>query len=127
MAELHARRLTKDDDWTERLAGTELATVGLTPQNAHVVVVEVDGRVKGCWAAMYVMHLEGLWEAPDAGPGVSRALLAEMIQVVKEAGVQEVLTQSMTPDVDLLITKVGGHKIPGTAWVIPTPSLRGVA
>jgi hypothetical protein len=127
MPELLARRLTIADDWTERLSGTELAGVGLTPQNAHVVVVEDEGRVKACWAAMYVMHLEGLWEAPDAGPGASRALLTEMINIVKEAGVAEVLTQSLTRDVDQLILKVGGRRIPGNAWVIPVAELAGVA
>jgi hypothetical protein len=119
MPEIHARLLTLADDWTAKLSGTELDGLGLTAANAKVVVVEQGDQVMGCWATFMAAHVEGLWLAPDAGAGVARSLLSSMTEVLKDAGVTEVLTQSLTPEVDQLIRTAGGRKLPGSAWVIP--------
>jgi hypothetical protein len=43
--------------------------------------------------------------------------------VLKEAGVQEALTTSLSPAVDILITRAGGRKVPGQTWVLPVQEL----
>lgn len=118
-----ARLLTADDDWATLLAGTELAHSGLDATNAQVIVVEQGQTVMGCWSAITQAHVEGLWVAPDAGAGVSRALLSKMVEVLKSLGVGEVLTQSLTPQVDKLIETAGGRRVPGATWVIPIGGL----
>jgi hypothetical protein len=118
-----ARLLTPEEDWPAALAGTELANSGLTAENARVIVVEQGQTTMACWAAITQAHVEGLWVAPDAGAGVSRALLAKMVEILKSLGVGEVLTQSLTPAVDKLIETAGGRKLPGSTWVIPVKEL----
>jgi hypothetical protein len=118
-----ARLLTAEDDWGVILQGTELADSGLTPENARVIIVEQGSQIMGCWAAITQAHVEGLWVAPDAGAGVSRALLSKMVETLQGLGVSEVLTQSLTPAVDQLITSAGGRKLPGSTWVIPVKDL----
>lgn len=118
-----ARLLTAEDDWPAKLAGTELDGLGLTADNAWVIVVEQGDEVQGCWSAITQAHVEGLWLAPDAGAGVARALVSKMVEVLKGLGVGEVLTQALTPQVVELIEKAGGRKVPGTTWVIPVKEL----
>lgn len=120
---LRARVLDPSEDWDALLAGTALANQPLPKDHVRVVVVEQGTEVVACWAAMEVVHLEGLWQAPDAGAGVSRALLTQMIAVLQEAQVVEALTQSLTPEVDRLIEKAGGRKVPGQTWVLPVQEL----
>lgn len=118
-----ARLLTGDDDWAEKLAGTELEGLGLTVENARVIVVEQGDHVMGCWSALNQAHVEGLWLAPDAGAGTARALVSKMVEVLKAIGVTEVLTQSLTPAVDKLIESTGGRRVPGNCYVIPVKEL----
>lgn len=118
-------RLLPPEEWAVKLAGTSLenAEATLDPAYCRVVVVEQGDQVVACWATMSIIHVEGLWQAPDAGAGVSRALLTAMIGVLKESGAVEVLTQSLSPAVDTLIEKAGGRKVPGQTWVIPVKEL----
>ena len=114
-------RVLPSEEWAEKLADTPMAGVPLDPAHSLVVVVEQDNRVVAQWAAMTTVHVEGLWEAEAVRGtiGVSRALLGAMVQALRDHGVGEVLTQSLTPEIDTLITKAGGHKVPGATWVIP--------
>ena len=118
-----ARLLTPEDDWVAKLQGTELEGVGLTAENSRVIVVEQGAEVMGCWAALTQAHVEGLWLAPDAGAGTARALVSKMVEILKGLGVGEVLTQSLTPQVDHLIQTAGGRKVPGQTGVIPVKEL----
>lgn len=111
-------RLLPPQEWG-RLADPALA--GLVPGSATIIVVEVDGQIVAHWAAMQVVHVEGLWMDPDyAGhAGVGRALLSAMVEQLRALQVREALTQAGTPEVEALCEKAGGQRVPGTTWVIP--------
>ncbi len=114
-------RVLPAEEWAEQLQGTALEGAQLDPAHSDVIVVEHDGRVVACWAIMSIIHVEGLWEAEDhrGHAGVSRALLEATVAELRRSGVGEVLTQSLTPEVDTLCEKAGGKRVPGQTWVIP--------
>ncbi len=114
-------RVLPPEEWGAVLVGTPLADAPLNPQHSIVVVVEQDGRVVAQWVAMTTVHVEGLWEAEDVrgAAGVSRALLRQMIQTLRDNQVGEVLTQALTPEVTAMIEHAGGRRLPGDTWVIP--------
>lgn len=120
-------RMLPAEEWAEKLADTELAPHldRLRPDSCGVAVVEVDGRVVACWAAMTIVHVEGLWVDPAyrKHPGVGRALVTTMAEDLKRAGVPEVLTVAIEPAVEILAEKVGGTKVPGSLWAIPLAGL----
>lgn len=118
-------RILPPEEWADKLAGTPLAErlADLNPDYTVIIVVEVDGQVVAEWAAINVVHVEGLWEAPDhrGGPGVSRQLLQTMLTELTRHHVGEVITRAETPAVEALIQKAGGIPLPGTAWVLTIP------
>jgi hypothetical protein len=118
-----ASRILPPSEWATKLKGTALEGIAIDPAYAKVIVVEQGGEVVACWSSMSIIHVEGLWTSPDAGAGVARALLGKMVETLQEIGVPEVLTQSLTPQVDQLIEKAGGRRVPGQTWVIPVKEL----
>lgn len=94
------------------------------PRDHSIVVVVEDGpggQVLGRWAALTVVHVEGLSIIPEAQkhPAVAGALLSTMVKALLAMGVIEVLTQAETPDVEGMIQTAGGRQVPGNTWVIP--------
>ncbi len=124
MSEPVTARILPVAEWP-RLAGTPLADHALNPTGCTVVVVEQQGQIVAQWAALAVVHVEGLWIAPDVRghAGVSRALLTAMLDMLTTHQVGEVLTQAETPDVVAMIRKAGGTRVPGETWVIPVKGL----
>ena len=123
---LTAHVLTTPAEWQERLVGTALDGAPLVEGlSAAIVVEDEDGVVVACWGIMTTVHVEGLWiaESHRGHPGVARALLSTTVQELQRNDVREVLTQSLTPEIDAMITKVGGSKVPGQTWVIPVRAL----
>jgi len=120
-------RVLDPAEWAEKLVGTSLEPFidRLKPGVTDVVVVEVDGQVVACWAAMSMIHVEGLWVAEDfrGHAGVARSLISTMAEQLKAQGVPEVLTVALEPAVETLCEKVGGSLVPGHLWVIPLPGL----
>src|SRR5665213_892181 len=121
MTALHPMaRLLPPEEWAARTP--DLAV--LNPHFGFVVVVEdggPGGPILAQWGALTVAHVEGLAIVPEAQghAGVSRALLACMVESLKANGVVEVLTQAETPEVEAMIASAGGRPIPGRTWVIP--------
>lgn len=108
----------------EEVAEKAPAFAMLDPEYGFVVVVEdggPGGQILGRWAAMTVAHVEGLEVIPEAAghAGVARALLALMVETLVERGVAEVMTQADRPEVETMIESAGGHRLPGSTWVIP--------
>lgn len=113
-------RILPPAEWS-RLADTPLKAASLDPDSAMVVVVEHHGTIIGCWAAMNTMHVEGLWIAPEhqGHAGTARALMTTMVEELLKAGVEAVLTNAATPEVEAMIQKAGGRQVPGSLWFIP--------
>lgn len=121
MAEITGRVLPPEE-WSrltdpEMPGGEQLQDLPAT--HAVVAVVEVNGRIDARWAAINVVHLEGLAVRAGAGAGVARALLDVMTQELVTHGVKEVLTQSERDEVAAMIEAIGGRRVPGQTWVIP--------
>lgn len=115
-------RLLPASEWS-RLAGTELAAAAeKLPHDAKVLAVEDEtGRLVGCWAAIPLVHVEGLWIAPEhrkAG-SVGRRLWREMRRLLSLRGVRVALTGSVSPDVDALLLHAGAQELPGKCYVLP--------
>ncbi len=119
-------RMLPPSEWAEKLVGTALDGKPLNPEHSGVAVVEdADGIVVACWSVMTIVHVEGLWEAEShrGHDGVSRLLISTMVNELRRCEVKEVLTQSLSEEVDTLIVKAGGQKVPGQTWVIPVKAL----
>jgi hypothetical protein len=117
-------RVLPPEEWAEKLADTPLVGYTLNPHCTRVIVVEQAGRVVACIAAMTIVHAEGLWAAEEVRthPGVARALLQTLAEVLTDEGVPEVLSQSQSAFTDDLFQRVGGIALPGTCFVIPIPA-----
>lgn len=117
-------RILPQDEWG-RLQGTELTYLASWPEDQpHAVVVYVveDGdQILACWARMTTEHVEGVWVSPEAGAGAVRRLLATMLEGLQADGLTQVLTQSLTPEVDALLERLGAAPLPGRVWLIPIP------
>lgn len=100
-----------------RLAGTELEAVApVLPADADVLVVEdADGAIVGCWAAFALVHVEGVWIAPEhqGRSGVARRLLAGMRAIAGARGARAVNTASVSPDVSGMLRKLGAVQLEG--------------
>jgi hypothetical protein len=107
-----------------RLIGTELQDVrDLLPTGASVVAVEdEDGELVGCWAAIPVLHAEGVWIATNARRkgGVALRLLRGMREVLKDYGASTVVTGAQDATVAELIARLGGRQLPGAFYTLPT-------
>jgi len=114
-------RLLPREEWP-RLAGTELETVWPhLPESARVIVVEDGDQIVGCWAVFSVVHVEGVWIAPEyrTRGSVARRLLMEMRRQARAMGASAVMTGATSDDVRGLITRLHGQAVPGEQYVIP--------
>jgi ribosomal protein S18 acetylase RimI-like enzyme len=104
-----------------RLAGTELEAVAAhLPEAARVLVVEDDGAIVGCWSALPLWHLEGLWIAPEhrGRSSVARRLLAGMRGILRGLGARTALTAAVSDDVADMALRLGGFQLPGRHFVL---------
>lgn len=109
------------DQWS-RLAGTELEQVWpLLPEDAHIIAVEHEGQIIGCWALIRYVHVEGVWVHPDHRKrgSVARRLLGMMHRTARAMGATAVLTGAMSDEVRDLIAGLGGSQLPGDHYVLP--------
>lgn len=121
-------RVLPPEEW-KRLTGTELETVMpylRADHDAHVIVVEEDGRLVGCWAMVRIWHAEGLFISPDhrGKSAVARHLLRMLKRVGSALGVPGVMTASMSDDVTHLLNTYGATQLPGTHWLMPLERTR---
>lgn len=110
-----ARVLPRED--YHRLAGTELETLApYLPEDAQVLVVEDDaGQIIGCWSVYRLVHVEGVWIAPEhrKKSGVARRLITGMRQIARGMGARAVNTASASAEVTNLLRHLGAHQIEG--------------
>jgi len=114
-------RLLPREEWA-KLHGTELdAAVPYLPEPTHVVVVEQDGQIVGCWALMSYLHVEGLYIAPEHRKRgrVGWRLWQAMRDLVRSQGASVVLTAALSDEVRTLLAHVGATKLPGDHYVLP--------
>lgn len=115
-------RLLPIGDWP-RLAGTELETVWPhLPATARIVVVEDEaGSIVACWALFSVVHVEGLWIAPQCRKrgAAARRLLAAMRTELASLGARAVMTAAISDDIKALIARFHGSAVPGDHFVVP--------
>lgn len=113
-------RILPPDEWA-RLAGTEAETVWPhLPPSAHVLVVEQDDQIVGCWVLMSVLHAECLWiaSAHRGKASVARRLWAFMRRTAAGLGAPVVATAAVTDDVRRLLEHVGATKVPGDHYAM---------
>lgn len=108
-------RILPREEWP-RLVGTELEAVWPhLPESAQVIVVEDGDRIVGCWAVFSLVHVEGLWIAPDKqkNPRIGIQLLRGMEAIAGAMGAKAVNTGAMSDDVVRLLEKRGAVELPG--------------
>jgi hypothetical protein len=96
-------------DW-HRLRGMDLeqAVPHLDPSTTRIAVVESEqGEILGCWALVWLPHVEGVWIRPDhqKKTSVARKLWRLMHGFVREAQRSTVITGAQRDDVAALLTK----------------------
>ncbi len=105
-----------------RLAHLDLGQLlpACAPESATVLVVEQDGEVIGCWAAITILHAEGVWVHPDhqKKAGVARRLWVGMQRIAARAGVTSIVTGAVDPAVKALIERHRGQALP-QEFVLP--------
>jgi hypothetical protein len=114
-------RLLPHDEW-HRLDGTDLSE-GLSllnPDHVDVLVVEDDGVIVAHWLLASMLHVEGLWIAPEARKSgvVARRLWRGMRETVAKRGASSVLTGAVTDDVKALLDHAGAMPLPDQ-FVLP--------
>ena len=115
-------RILPPDEW-HRLVGTELETVVAclaVDAPAHVLVIEQDECIVGCWLLMATWHVEGLWVAPTHRKRgrVGQRLLDGMRTLVRGFGSHAVVTASLSTDVTTLLRKIGATELLGTHFLM---------
>jgi hypothetical protein len=116
-------RILPPDEW-DRLSETDIPAYlpMAKPEDVQVVVVEDDGRIVGAWAVLRVVHLEGVWIAPEyrKRSSVARRLLVATFEAAKAWAPGWAFTGADSDDVRRLITKhLGGRKAPFDLYVVP--------
>lgn len=115
-------RMLDRSEWATKLVGTELeGAVKYLPPHAYVLVIEDDGVIVGCWAALQIWHVEGLWIHPAhrmVGT-VGRRLLIAMLRLLDTVCARRVMTAALSPEIRELILKFGGEQLPGEHFVLP--------
>ncbi len=113
------------EEWgkiVEAEAGRDVLAAAPSDTQIRVVVVEDEaGAVVGSWLVYPAVHVEGFWiaEAHRGRGSVLRRLLLGMTKAARTFGVAAVMTQSMSPKVDDLVSGYGGTMLQGRAWWFP--------
>lgn len=121
-------RVLPQTEW-DRLKGTELEAIypHLDPRRARVMVVENDrGEIVGCWSAFTIVHVEGVWIAPEHRKrgAVAARLLRLMKQITRAMGAKRVVTAAATEDVrNLVLRHLRGEQLPGDHFVFPVEDI----
>jgi N-acyl-L-homoserine lactone synthetase len=115
-------RTLPPDEWA-KLAPTALEFVWETLRAGtdHVIVVEDEGQIVGCWTLIPVLHAEGIWIHRDQQKrgNVARRLLTAMKAEAQSMGAQAVVTSSLTEEIADLAVRLGAEVLPGTHFVLP--------
>lgn len=116
-------------EW-EKLAATDLPQLlpYVNRDDVEVMVVEDEhGTVVGCWAILHVVHLEGLWIAPEhrGKASVARRLLSATWARVRELAPAWVMTGAADDRIRGLLTRhMNAIHVPSDTWLIPMKGTR---
>lgn len=116
-------RVLPPEEWA-RLGDTDLARYLplFEPADVRVVVVERDGRIVAAWGVLHVVHLEGVWIAPEyrRRGTVAARLLAATLRVARDWAPRWAFTGADTKDVAALLTKhLGAVRVPMDTYLVP--------
>lgn len=115
------RELPPSEWW--KLANTEAKDVWphLKHGSTHVMVVEHEGQIVGCWLLLRMYHVECLWIAPEhqKKTSVGRRLWTGMQRLAGSLGIGAAWTAAMSDDVRALLTRAGATQLPGDHYVLP--------
>lgn len=116
-------RILPPEEWV-RLAETDIPSIlpYTRAEDVQIVVVEDKDRIVGAWAVLRVVHLEGVWIAPEYRKRgtVAARLLAATMKVARQWAGRWAMTAAETDDIRRLIEKhLGGVRVPGDIYVVP--------
>lgn len=119
-------RILPPEEW-DKLKGTEAdpAYLNFDPQYTNVIIVECSGIIVGCWCLFPVYHAECVWirEEHQGNPVVAGRLVKGMMQMAKEIGLKNLVTSSLSEEIDHLITShLKGKLLPGRPYIFPVKS-----
>jgi len=115
-------RILPASEW-HRMNGMDLEVPlsMIDPAHVDVVVVEDDGgTIVAHWMLVSMLHVEGLWIAPEARKrgSVARRLLHGMSETVAARGASSVLTGAVSDEVKALLDHAGAKALPDQ-FVLP--------
>jgi len=115
-------RILPASEW-HRLNGMDLEEPlsMIDPSHVDVVVVEDDGgTIVAHWMLVSMLHVEGLWIAPESRKrgSVARRLLHGMSETVAARGASSVLTGAVSDEVKELLDHAGAKALPDQ-FVLP--------
>ncbi len=114
-------RILPVDEWP-RLAHLELgkAVPHLDPRFTSIAVVEDDsGAIVACWAAITVVHAEGVWIDPAyRKSSVALRLWRRMKAIVSDLGRSSVLTGCDSPEIARLLERQRATKLAYQEYVL---------
>lgn len=116
-------RILPREEWG-RLKGfdLEVMTPLIQAGRGDIIVVESDGEIVGHWAIYDVLNAHGVWLSFSVRQTHAPVLLLEaMRDYAASRGVRAVVTSSMDPKVDALLTKLSAVELPGRHFAIPIP------
>lgn len=117
-------RVLPPDEW-DRIEEPQMKRVlpYLIPEDTRLIVVEHEGRIVGLWAAIKMVHLEGVWIDPAERGKVPivRKLLQGIWSVARGWNARTCWTGATNDDVRTLIRKLGGEEVACTSYLVPVP------
>lgn len=116
-------RLLPPEEWG-KLAGRDIAALFplVAADDLQVVVVEDGDRIVACWAAVRIVHFEGVWIDPAYRhrPSVIKRLVRETFTAARRWADKWAMTAAADEDVRRLITKhLGGVAVPSDQYIVP--------
>ena len=93
----------------------------VSPESTTIVVVEEGDKIIATWTMMKVLHLEGLWAAPEyrGNAGMARRLLRCVGETAKGMGEWIALTGAQDDHVRDLLKRTGASKVEMDTFLFP--------
>lgn len=115
-------RILPANEW-HRLSETQLPALlpYVRPEDAQIVVVELEGRIVGCIAVLRVVHFEGFWVAPEhrGRVGVMRGLLDAMFATARRWAPAWAMAGAASDDMRHILTAhLGALPIPMDLYAV---------
>lgn len=118
-------RVLPPDEWP-RLAGTPLEPLlsALIPDQTVIRVVEdADGQIIGTVGLWSMVHLEGLWIAPEhqGKAAVIRALIDGTNATAAAHDLTLAMSGAYTPEMVSFLERLGGDRQSAAVFYVPLP------